>query len=169
MVDGRKLREIIPTLQFTFQFTRELRQEDWKDMYQVLQLHQILKDFLQWSMNNKGSNLASSLEELGAGYQKICLKEIPFKDPMVITKGWNPNRKLKLLVEKEARIRENQATIQAIEEKLNPTEHNLICSGSQGVNAPDPQVASHHSATSRSVKKSHHYSQSEAHLRRKQG
>ncbi|MBW0544704.1 hypothetical protein O181_084419, partial [Austropuccinia psidii MF-1] len=93
-VDGKTLREIIPTLPFTFQFNRNLRQEDWKDMDQVLQLHQLLKDLFQWRMDNKRFNLASHWAELGAGCQKICLKEIDFKDLMVITKGWNPTRKL---------------------------------------------------------------------------
>ncbi|MBW0479386.1 hypothetical protein O181_019101 [Austropuccinia psidii MF-1] len=36
-----------------FQFNRNLKQEDWKDMDQVLQLHQLLKDLIQWSMENK--------------------------------------------------------------------------------------------------------------------
>ncbi|MBW0479102.1 hypothetical protein O181_018817 [Austropuccinia psidii MF-1] len=106
VIDDRTLREIIPILPFT------LKTEDWKDMNQALQIY-------KWSMDNKRFNLASQWEELGAFCQKVCLKEIPFKDLMVITKGWNPNRKLKLLEERAARIRENQATIQAIEEQLN--------------------------------------------------
>ncbi|MBW0536350.1 hypothetical protein O181_076065 [Austropuccinia psidii MF-1] len=36
VVDGKKLREIIPTLPFTFQFNRNPKPEDWKDMDQVL-------------------------------------------------------------------------------------------------------------------------------------
>ncbi|MBW0571813.1 hypothetical protein O181_111528 [Austropuccinia psidii MF-1] len=32
VVDGKSLREIIPTLPFTFQFNRKLKPEDWKDM-----------------------------------------------------------------------------------------------------------------------------------------
>ncbi|MBW0531076.1 hypothetical protein O181_070791 [Austropuccinia psidii MF-1] len=67
-----------------------------------------------------------TLAELGASFQKICLKEISFKDLMVITKGWNPTRQFRLLEERETRIRENQATIQAIEEHLNQTEPTLI-------------------------------------------
>ncbi|MBW0535712.1 hypothetical protein O181_075427 [Austropuccinia psidii MF-1] len=114
VVDGKTLRESIPTLPFTFQLNRNLKPEDWKDMNQVLQLHQLLKDLFQWSMDNKRFNLASHWAELGESFQKICLKEIPFKDLMVITKGWNPNRQFKLLEERTTRIRENQATIQAI-------------------------------------------------------
>ncbi|MBW0525781.1 hypothetical protein O181_065496 [Austropuccinia psidii MF-1] len=87
VMDGKTLREIIPTLPFTFHFNRNLKPEDWKDMDQVLQLHQLLKDLFQWSMDNKMFNLASHREELGASFQKICLKEIDFKDLMVITKG----------------------------------------------------------------------------------
>ncbi|MBW0480504.1 hypothetical protein O181_020219 [Austropuccinia psidii MF-1] len=50
----------------------------------------------------------------------ICIKEIPFKELMVITKRWNPNRKVTLLEERASKIRENQATIQAMEEKKEP-------------------------------------------------
>ncbi|MBW0464598.1 hypothetical protein O181_004313 [Austropuccinia psidii MF-1] len=84
-------------------------------MYQVLQLHQLLKDLFQWSINKKRFNLPSHWEELGAIFQKICLREIRFKNLLVIIKGQNPNRKFRLLEEKATRIRENQATIQAIE------------------------------------------------------
>ncbi|MBW0588632.1 hypothetical protein O181_128347 [Austropuccinia psidii MF-1] len=79
-----------------------------------------------------------------------------FQRSLVITKVWNPNRKFKLQEEREARIRENQATIQAIEEQLNQTENTLIPSGSQGVSQAEPPVASQHSGTRRSVTKSHH-------------
>ncbi|MBW0487171.1 hypothetical protein O181_026886 [Austropuccinia psidii MF-1] len=87
------MREIISTLPFTLHFNRNLKPEDWKCMDQVLHLHQLLKDLSQWSMENKGFNLASHWAELGASCQNICLKEIDFKDLMVITKGWNPTRK----------------------------------------------------------------------------
>ncbi|MBW0513147.1 hypothetical protein O181_052862 [Austropuccinia psidii MF-1] len=102
-------------------------------MDQVLQLHELLKDLFQWSMDNKRFNLASNWEELGASFQKIFLKEIPFKALMVITKGWNPNRHFKLLEERATRIRGNKATIPAIQEQLNRTEPTMIPSGSQGV------------------------------------
>ncbi|MBW0471768.1 hypothetical protein O181_011483 [Austropuccinia psidii MF-1] len=59
VVDGKTLREIIPTLPFTFQLNRNLKPEDWKDMDQVLQLHKLLKDLFQWMMGNKRFNLAS--------------------------------------------------------------------------------------------------------------
>ncbi|MBW0538566.1 hypothetical protein O181_078281 [Austropuccinia psidii MF-1] len=120
-------------------------------------------------MDNKRFNLASNWAELGASFQKICLKEIDFKDLMVITKGWSPNRNFKLLEERVTRIRENKATIQAIEEQLNQTEPTLIPSGSQGVGQPNSPVASHHLGTRRSVAKSHHSSQSQVVSRRRQG
>ncbi|MBW0509643.1 hypothetical protein O181_049358 [Austropuccinia psidii MF-1] len=47
VVDGKIHREIIPTLPINFQFNRNLKLEDWKDMDQVLQLHQLLKDQFQ--------------------------------------------------------------------------------------------------------------------------
>ncbi|MBW0467315.1 hypothetical protein O181_007030 [Austropuccinia psidii MF-1] len=37
VVDGKTLREIIPTLPFTFQLNRNLKTEDWKDMGQAVQ------------------------------------------------------------------------------------------------------------------------------------
>ncbi|MBW0485721.1 hypothetical protein O181_025436 [Austropuccinia psidii MF-1] len=115
VVDGKTMREIIPTLPFSLKFNRNLKPEYWKDMDQVLQLHPLLKDLFQWSMDKKRFNLASHWADLGASCQKICIKEIPSKDLVVITKGWNPTRQLRLLEERATRIRENQATIQAIE------------------------------------------------------
>ncbi|MBW0524508.1 hypothetical protein O181_064223 [Austropuccinia psidii MF-1] len=41
-------------------------------------------------MDNKSFNLESHLEELGARCHKICLKEIDFKDLMIINKGQWP-------------------------------------------------------------------------------
>ncbi|MBW0529582.1 hypothetical protein O181_069297 [Austropuccinia psidii MF-1] len=86
VVSAKALREIRPTLPFTLQFNRHLKQEDWKDMDQVLQLHQLLKDLFEWRMNNNRFNLAF------------------------------PTRHFRLLEVRANRIRENQATIQAIEE-----------------------------------------------------
>ncbi|MBW0532711.1 hypothetical protein O181_072426 [Austropuccinia psidii MF-1] len=146
-----------------------LKPEDCKDMGQVLQIHQLLKVLFQWSMDNKRFNPESQWAELGESFQKICLKEINFKDLMEITKGWNPTRQFRLLEERETRISENQATIQAIEEKLNQTGHTLFPSGSQGVDQTSSPVGSHHSATNRSVTKSHHSSQSQVISRRRQG
>ncbi|MBW0574840.1 hypothetical protein O181_114555 [Austropuccinia psidii MF-1] len=88
---------------------------------------------------------------------------------MVITKGWNPIRQLRLLEERKTRIRVNKSTIQAIEEQLNQTRPTLIPSGSQGVDQHNSPVASHHSGTSRSVAKSHNSSQSQVVSRRRQG
>ncbi|MBW0483471.1 hypothetical protein O181_023186 [Austropuccinia psidii MF-1] len=158
LMDGKTLREIIPTLPVTFQFNRNLKPEDWKDMDEVLQLHQLLKDLFQWSMDNKRFNLASHWDELGATFQKICLKEIDFKDHMVITKGWNPTRKFRILEETATRIRENQDTIQTIEEELIQTGKTQIPSGPQGVGQTSSPAASQHSGTNRSVAKTHHSS-----------
>ncbi|MBW0559482.1 hypothetical protein O181_099197 [Austropuccinia psidii MF-1] len=122
MVDLRKFRKIIPMLPLTFQFNRNIKLEDWKDMDKDLQPDQLLKDLLQWSMDNLRFNLALHWTELGESFQRICLKDITFRDLMEITKGWNTNRKLSLLEKRAARIRENQATIQTIEEHLNQKE-----------------------------------------------
>ncbi|MBW0504262.1 hypothetical protein O181_043977 [Austropuccinia psidii MF-1] len=168
VVDGKKLREIIHILPFTFKINRDLKPEDWKDMDQVLQLHQLFKDLFQWSMDNKRFNLAIHWEELGEGFQKICLEEIELKDLMVITKGWNSTIQFRLLEERETRIRENQAKIQAIEEQLTQTGHTQIPSGSQGVGQKSFPVGSNHSGTNRSVAKSHHSSQSQVVSRRRQ-
>ncbi|MBW0502275.1 hypothetical protein O181_041990 [Austropuccinia psidii MF-1] len=169
MINGRTLREIIPTLPLALQYNGNLKPEDLKDMDQVLYLHQLLKDLFQWSIDNKMFDLESHWKELGEIFQKICLKKIPFKDLILITKGWNPDRQFKLLEERATSIRENKATIQAIEEQLNQMEPILIPSGSQLVSQPETQVSSHHSGSNRSVTKSHHSSQSQVVSRRRQG
>ncbi|MBW0567956.1 hypothetical protein O181_107671 [Austropuccinia psidii MF-1] len=64
---------------------------------------------------------------------------------MLITKGWNCTRKFRVLEVKANRIRENQATIQAIEEQLTQTGHMQIPSGSQGVDPTSSPVASQNS------------------------
>ncbi|MBW0488325.1 hypothetical protein O181_028040 [Austropuccinia psidii MF-1] len=138
-------------------------------MDQVLKLHQLLKDLFQWSVDNKRFNLASHWAELGASFEKIFLKEIDFRDLMVITKGWNAIRQFRLLEVRANRIRENQATIQSIEEQLTQTGHTQIPSGSQGAGQISSPAASNHSETNRSVAKSHHSSQSLEVSRRRQG
>ncbi|MBW0590890.1 hypothetical protein O181_130605 [Austropuccinia psidii MF-1] len=163
------MREIISTLPFTLQFNRNLKPDDWKDMDQVLQLHQLFKDLFQWSMDNKRFKLESHWEELGASCQRICLKDIDFKDLMLITKGWNPTRQFRLLEATENRIRENQATIKAIEEQLNQTGPTQIPSGSQEAGQISSPVASHHSETNKSVTRSNHSSQLQEVSRRRQG
>ncbi|MBW0465641.1 hypothetical protein O181_005356 [Austropuccinia psidii MF-1] len=148
---------------------KNLKPEDWKDMDQVLQLHQLLKDLFEWTMDNKRFNLVSHWTELGARCKKICLKEIDFKDLMVITKGLNATRQFRLLEVRANRIRENKANIQLIEEQLTHTGYTQIPSVSQGVGKTSSPVASHHSGTSRSVAKSYHSSQSQVVSRRRQG
>ncbi|MBW0485326.1 hypothetical protein O181_025041 [Austropuccinia psidii MF-1] len=138
-------------------------------MDQALQLHQLLKDIFYWGMDNRSFNLASHWGELGASFLKIFLKEIDFKELMVITKGWNSTRKFRLLPVRANRIRENKATIQAIEEQLTQTGITHITSGSQRVVQNMSPLASDHSGTSRSVAKSHQYSQSQEVSRRRQG
>ncbi|MBW0523595.1 hypothetical protein O181_063310 [Austropuccinia psidii MF-1] len=88
---------------------------------------------------------------------------------MLITKGLNPTRQFRFLEVRANRIRENQATIQAIEEQLTQTGNTKIASGSQGGAQTSSPMASHHSGTSRSVAKSHHYSRSQEVSRRRQG
>ncbi|MBW0563285.1 hypothetical protein O181_103000, partial [Austropuccinia psidii MF-1] len=149
VVDEKTMREIISKSPFTLQFNRNLKPEDWKDMAQVLELHRLLKYLFQWSMDNKSSNLASHWAELGASCQKICLKEIDFKDLMEITKARNSTRLFRLLEESANRIRENQATIQSIEEQLTQTGPTQISSGSQGAGQISSPVASHHSETNK--------------------
>ncbi|MBW0540243.1 hypothetical protein O181_079958 [Austropuccinia psidii MF-1] len=133
MAAGRTLRKMGPSLPFTFKFNMTLKPEDWKDMDQVLQLHQPLKELFQWIMENKSLNLESHLEKLGESCHKIFLKEITFKDIREITKGWHLNRYFRLLEERGATIRGNRATIKAIEEQLNFKDNTPINSPSQGV------------------------------------
>ncbi|MBW0490462.1 hypothetical protein O181_030177 [Austropuccinia psidii MF-1] len=100
-------------------------------------------------MDNKGFNLASHWAELRASFQNIWLKEIKFKGLMVITKGWNPTRHFRLLEGRATRIRENQATVQAVEEQLTQTVHTQRLSGSEGVGKTSSPEASNHSGTNR--------------------
>ncbi|MBW0487756.1 hypothetical protein O181_027471 [Austropuccinia psidii MF-1] len=88
---------------------------------------------------------------------------------MVTTKGWNPTRQFRLLEVRANRIRENKATIQAIEEQLTQTGNTQVPSGSQGEGQISSAVASHHSENNRSVANSNHYSQSQEVSRRRQG
>ncbi|MBW0520462.1 hypothetical protein O181_060177 [Austropuccinia psidii MF-1] len=48
-----------------------------------------------------------------------------FQDVMEITNGWNPTKQFKLLKEREAKIRENQVTTQAMEYQWIQKEHIL--------------------------------------------
>ncbi|MBW0462210.1 hypothetical protein O181_001925 [Austropuccinia psidii MF-1] len=100
-------------------------------------------------MDNKRFNLESHWSDHGTSFQKICLKEINFKELMEIIKGWNPTTNFRLLEERATRIRENQATIKAIEKQLNKTGPTMIPSGSQGVDKTSSPVSSHHSGTNR--------------------
>ncbi|MBW0463404.1 hypothetical protein O181_003119 [Austropuccinia psidii MF-1] len=120
-------------------------------------------------MDNKRFNLALHWEGIKASFQQICLKSISFKHLMVITKGWNPTRQFRFLEERATKMRDNRATIQAIEEQLNQTGPTLIPSGSQVVDQPSSPMTSHHSGTSRSVAKSHHSLQTQVVSRRRQG
>ncbi|MBW0487813.1 hypothetical protein O181_027528 [Austropuccinia psidii MF-1] len=87
----------------------------------------------------------------------------------MLPEDWNTTRQFRLLEERATRIRENQATIQAVEEQLNQTGPILIPSGSQEVYQTSFPVASQHSNTKRSVAKSHHSSQFQVVPRRRQG
>ncbi|MBW0558945.1 hypothetical protein O181_098660, partial [Austropuccinia psidii MF-1] len=96
-------------------------------------------------MENKRFNLIYHWAELGASCQRICLREIDFRALMVITKVLNPTRKFRLLEGRANKIRENKATIQAIEEQLTQTGPTQIPSGSKGEGQISSPVASNHS------------------------
>ncbi|MBW0557371.1 hypothetical protein O181_097086 [Austropuccinia psidii MF-1] len=95
----------------------------------------------------KQKHQTRGLEGYESSFQKINLKKITFKELMEITKGRNCTRQFRLLAERETRIRENQATIQAIEEQLNQTGCTMISSGSQEVDKNSSPVALHHPGT----------------------
>ncbi|MBW0460484.1 hypothetical protein O181_000199 [Austropuccinia psidii MF-1] len=168
MVNAKTLREITPLLPFTLKLNRDLKPEDWKDMDQLLKLHKLLKDLFQQIIEHKRFNMDSHWAEKGEGWQKIFLREISFKELMEITKDWNSNRKFKLLEDREAKIRKNESTMQAIEEKWSQKENIMTPSGSHGVGQPNSPVASHHSDSSKSRPKSHHSSQFQEVSRRRQ-
>ncbi|MBW0524667.1 hypothetical protein O181_064382 [Austropuccinia psidii MF-1] len=128
-----------------------------------------LQRFIPMEHGQQEVQPGSSLGRAGASCQKIYLKEIDFKDLMVINKGWNPTRKFRLPEARENRIRENQATMQAVEEQLTQTGPTQIPSGSQRSGQISSPMASHHSEARRSVAKSHHSSQFQEVSRRRQG
>ncbi|MBW0514651.1 hypothetical protein O181_054366 [Austropuccinia psidii MF-1] len=101
----------MPTIPFISQLKRRLNIEDWNDMDKVLQINQLLKDLLYWSMENERLKLESHWEELVSGCHKIFPEENSFKDNMEITIGWNPDRQFKILEERVEKIRNTQATI----------------------------------------------------------
>ncbi|MBW0496101.1 hypothetical protein O181_035816 [Austropuccinia psidii MF-1] len=162
VVDSKRLRQIIPTLPFTFQLNRNLKPEVWKDMDQVLQLHQLLKDLFQWSIEKKRFNLSSHWEELGASFQKVCIKQRDFKDLMVITKGWNSNRKIILLeisgqespfftipgiFQENTRIQgPKQDHLQPKEERVRPNYPEAVGFGNRS--AQEPELVVHYSRIS---------------------
>ncbi|MBW0491437.1 hypothetical protein O181_031152 [Austropuccinia psidii MF-1] len=120
-------------------------------------------------MENKRFNLASPWEELGTSFWEIFLRDISLKDLMEVMKGWNPNKNFKLSVERASKIRENQATIQDIEEKWSQKENIMTLSGSQELDQLNSPVALHHSESSKLVAKSNHYSQLQGVSRRREG
>ncbi|MBW0483412.1 hypothetical protein O181_023127 [Austropuccinia psidii MF-1] len=101
VVDGKTMGEILSTLPFTLQLNRNLKPVGWKDMEQVLQLHQLLKDLFQWSMDNNRFNLASHWEELGAkdkgesshnpSYRRTANPDRAYSDSLGLTRS-SPNQ-----------------------------------------------------------------------------
>ncbi|MBW0592277.1 hypothetical protein O181_131992 [Austropuccinia psidii MF-1] len=69
-----------------------------------------LKDLLQWKIERNVSTWLQTEKNFGI---------------------WNTNRQFKLLEEREAKIRDSQATTQAIEEQWNQRENTLTPSSSQ--------------------------------------
>ncbi|MBW0566526.1 hypothetical protein O181_106241 [Austropuccinia psidii MF-1] len=58
--------------------------------------------------------MEASWEEVGITTQKICVKEMAWRNLMKEMNCWKPKKNLNILVEIETRIKENQAAIQAI-------------------------------------------------------
>ncbi|MBW0466643.1 hypothetical protein O181_006358 [Austropuccinia psidii MF-1] len=89
---------------------------------------------------------------------------------MGITKRWNPNRKFKILEEREAKIGENQATIKPMEEKWSQKDNTFIPSGSKEMESqPNYSVDSYHTEYGKSGSKSHDSSQFLVVSRRRKG
>ncbi|MBW0476480.1 hypothetical protein O181_016195 [Austropuccinia psidii MF-1] len=134
VVEGKKFIEIMTTLPFKFQFNRNLRQEDWKDMDEVLKLHKLLKELFQSSMDNKRFNLAPHWEEVGASWQKICLKELDFKALMVNTKGEDKD------------TRKKQDIFQPKVERVRPHDPEAVGFGERSTQ--EPEIVLHNSRIS---------------------
>ncbi|MBW0480799.1 hypothetical protein O181_020514 [Austropuccinia psidii MF-1] len=70
-----------------------------------------------------------SLGRTGSKFPEDLSPRDRLQRPYANHKGWNPTSQFRLLEVRENRIRENQATIQAIEEQLTQTGHTQINSG----------------------------------------
>ncbi|MBW0493231.1 hypothetical protein O181_032946 [Austropuccinia psidii MF-1] len=169
VLDGKTLRKSYPPCHLLSNSPGTSKQRTGKTWIKFFSSTNSSKIYFNGAWTTRGFDLASHWVELGASFQKICLKEIDFKDLMIITKGWNSTRQFRILEVRANRIRENQATIQALEEQPTQTGHNQIPSGSQGIDQTSCPVASNHSGINRSVAKSHHSSQYQEVSRRRQG
>ncbi|MBW0468155.1 hypothetical protein O181_007870 [Austropuccinia psidii MF-1] len=108
-------------------------------------------------MDNNRFNLKSYWEELGASCQNICLKEIDFRNLMVITKGWNPTRQFRLLAspffiipgcfQERTRIQgQKQDHLQPKEERVRANDSKAVGFGERS--AQEAEVAVHNSRIS---------------------
>ncbi|MBW0529316.1 hypothetical protein O181_069031 [Austropuccinia psidii MF-1] len=100
--------------------------------WQNNELHQLLKDLFQWSIDNKRFNLATHWEELRASWQRIGLKEIDFKDLMVITKG--------SFQEKTRKQGKKQDLLQPEEERVRPHDPEALAFGERSAQEPEVVV-----------------------------
>ncbi|MBW0486641.1 hypothetical protein O181_026356 [Austropuccinia psidii MF-1] len=155
VVDGKTLREIIPTLPFTSQFNRNLKPQDWKDMDQVLQLHQLLKDLFQWSMDNKRFNLESHWAELEASCQKSYSFRLTRRRPNQLSSGLIPFRNKQIsgqelpfftipgFFKEKTRIQgQKQGHLQPEEERVRPNESEDVVFGDRSAQEPNLVVNS---------------------------
>ncbi|MBW0525869.1 hypothetical protein O181_065584 [Austropuccinia psidii MF-1] len=101
-------------------------------------------------MDNMRLKLGCHLAELGASFQKICLKEKDFKDLMVITKGWNPTRQFLQAHKEQAKsavqINDQESLIFIIQrgfqekKRIQGEKQNLFQPKAERVRPHDPEV-----------------------------
>ncbi|MBW0530190.1 hypothetical protein O181_069905 [Austropuccinia psidii MF-1] len=102
-----------------------------------------------WKIKRKRFSLETQLEDFGTRIQKICLRNMTWVEYMQKMDGWHPNRQQTFLEEREARIKNNQETIQDIEEQWK--EPNLIKEGTFVSKEHQSSPATHQSGYQKSV------------------
>ncbi|MBW0470107.1 hypothetical protein O181_009822 [Austropuccinia psidii MF-1] len=137
------LREIIPTLPFTFKFNRNIKPEDWKDIDQTLQLNQLFKDLFQWSMDNKSRTsdpdraysdsfrlTRSSSNQLPSGFTPFWNQNISCKQSVFLTIQGSFQEKTRVQGQK-------QDLFQPKAERVRPNDPKAVGLGERSTQEPE--------------------------------
>ncbi|MBW0473985.1 hypothetical protein O181_013700 [Austropuccinia psidii MF-1] len=170
VVDGKILREIIPTLPFTFQFNRNLKREDWKDMDEVLQLHQLLIDLFSMEHGQQEGKQDKGESSQYPSYRRTTDPERAYSAsfrltrsrPNQLSSGFTPFRNQQISgqespfftiqgsFQEKTRIQgQKQDHLQPKEERVRPNDPEGAVFGERS--AQEPEVVVHNSRISSSI------------------